>query len=335
MRAIEIHGAFGLENLALVERSEPVAGPGQVVVGMRAASLNYRDLMMILGSYNPKQKLPLIPCSDGAGVVEAVGPGVTRVAVGDRVASTLNPRWIAGEPARELVRSTLGGPLDGVLQERMVFSEEAVVRVPSHLSDAEAATLPCAALTAWSALDFGNIGAGDTVLIQGTGGVAVFALQLARLRGARVLATTRRAERAGRLLALGAEAVVDSRQDSEWGSKVREATGGRGVDLVVEIGGAGTLEQSLRAVRIGGTVALIGILDGNAAAIHLTSIFMQAIRLQGVLVGSREGFERMNRAIEQHRLRPIVDRTFPWTEARAALEAMAAGDHFGKICLSF
>jgi NADPH:quinone reductase-like Zn-dependent oxidoreductase len=268
-------------------------------------------------------------------VVEAVGPDVTRVVIGDRVATTLNPRWIAGEPARDLVRSTLGGPLDGVLQERMVMSEESVVRVPSHLSDVEAATLPCAALTAWSALDSGGIGAGDTVLIQGTGGVAVFALQLARLRGARVLATTRRAERAERLLALGAEAVIDSRQKPAWGAEVRVLTGGRGVDLVVEIGGAGTLEQSLRAVRIGGTVALIGILDGNAAAVHLTSIFMQAIRVQGILVGSRETFERMNRAIELHRLRPVIDRTYPWTEARAALEAMAAGDHFGKICLTF
>lgn len=335
MRAIEIRGAFGLDNLALVERPEPSAGPGQVVVSLRAASLNYRDLMMVQGSYNPKQRLPLVPCSDGAGVVEAVGPGVSRVAVGDRVASPLNPKWIAGEPARELVRATLGGPLDGVLQERMVFSEESLVRVPSHLSDAEAATLPCAALTAWSALDSGNIGAGDTVLVQGTGGVAVFALQLAKLRGARVISTTRRAERGGRLLALGADEVIDSRENPEWGGKAREATGGRGVDLVVEIGGAGTLEQSLKAVRIGGTVALIGILDGNAAAIHLTSIFMQAIRLQGVLVGSRETFERMNRAIELHRLRPVVDRTYPWTEARAALEAMAAGDHFGKICLAF
>ena len=334
MRAIEIRGAFGLDNLALVERPEPVAGPGQVIVAMRAASLNYRDLMMILGQYNPKQKLPLIPCSDGAGVVEAVGPGVTRWAIGDRVTTTLNPRWIAGEPARELVRSTLGGPFDGVLQERMVMSEEGVVRVPSHLSDAEAATLPCAALTAWSALDAGDIGAGDTVLVQGTGGVAVFALQLAKLRGARVIATTRRAERAERLLALGAEEVIDSRQNLDWGAKAREAAGGRGVDLVVEIGGAGTLEQSLKAVRIGGTVGLIGILDGNAAAIHLTLIFMQAIRLQGVLVGSRETFERMNRAIELHKIRPVIDRIYPWTEARTALEGMAAGEHFGKICLT-
>lgn len=335
MRAIEIHGAFGLEHLALVERPEPVAGSGQVVVAMRAASLNYRDLSMVLGQYNPKQKLPLIPCSDGAGVIESIGPGVSRVATGDRVATVFAQRWLAGDPARELIRSTLGGPLDGVLQERMVLSEEGVVRVPAHLSDVEAATLPCAALTAWSALDAGNIGAGDTVLVQGTGGVAVFALQLAKLRGARVFATTRRAERAERLRALGAEAVIDSRQNPDWGAKAREAAGGRGVDLVVEIGGAGTLEQSLKAVRIGGTVALIGILDGNAAAIHLTSIFMQAIRLQGVLVGSRETFERMIRAIELHGLHPVIDRTYPWTDVRGALEAMAAGDHFGKICLTF
>ncbi len=335
MQTIEIRGSFGLENLTLVERPEPVAGPGQVVVEMRAASLNYRDLMMILGQYNPKQRLPLISCSDGAGTVVAVGPGVTRVAVGDRVATTLTQRWLAGEPARELIRSTLGGPFDGVLQERMTLSEEGVVRIPSHLSDVEAATLPCAALTAWSALEAGSIGAGDTVLVQGTGGVAVFALQLAKLRGARVLATTRRAERAERLLALGAEAVVDSRQNPDWGAKVREGSGGRGVDLVVEIGGAGTLEQSLKAVRVGGTVALIGVLDGNAAAVPLTSIFMQAIRVQGILVGHREAFEQMNRAIELHQLRPVVDRTYPWTAVRAALEAMSAGEHFGKICLTF
>lgn len=335
MRAIEIRGAFGLDNLALAEREEPSAGPGQVVVSMRAASLNYRDLMMVQGSYNPKQRLPLVPCSDGAGVVESVGPGVTRFKAGDRVATTLNPRWIAGEPARELVRASLGGPLDGVLQERLVASEDGLVGVPGHLSDEEAATLPCAAVTAWSALEAGGVGAGDTVLVQGTGGVAVFALQLARLRGARVIATTRRAERAERLRALGAETVIDSRQSPDWGVKVREATGGRGVDLVAEIGGAGTLEQSLRAVRIGGNIALIGILDGNAASIALTSIFMQAVRIQGIQVGSRETFERMNRAIDLHRLRPVVDRTYPWTEARDAFEAMAAGNHFGKICLAF
>lgn len=335
MRAIEIHGAFGLENLALVERPEPTAGPGQVVVGLRAASLNYRDLMMVQGSYNPKQRLPLVPCSDGAGVVEAVGAGVTRVAVGDRVATTLNPRWIAGEPARERVRASLGGPLDGVLQERMVLPEDGVVRVPAHLTDEEAATLPCAAVTAWSALDAGDVGAGDVVLVQGTGGVAVFALQLAKLRGARVIATTRRAERADRLRALGADTVIDSGENPDWGAKAREATGGRGVDLVAEIGGAGTLEQSLRAVRIGGTVALIGILDGDAASIALTSIFMQAVRIQGIQVGSRETFERMNRAIELHQIRPVVDRVYPWTDPRAAFDAMAAGNHFGKICLTF
>lgn len=335
MRAIEIRGAFGLDNLALAAREEPSAGPGQVVVSMRAASLNYRDLMMVQGSYNPKQRLPLVPCSDGVGVVESVGPGATRFKVGDRVATTLNPRWIAGEPARELVRASLGGPLDGVLQERLVASEDGLVGVPGHLSDEEAATLTCAAVTAWSALEAGGVGAGDTVLVQGTGGVAVFALQLARLRGARVIATTRRAERAERLRALGAETVIDSRQSPDWGVKVREATGGRGVDLVAEIGGAGTLEQSLRAVRIGGNIALIGILDGNAASIALTSIFMQAVRIQGIQVGSRETFERMNRAIDLHRLRPVVDRTYPWTEARDAFEAMAAGNHFGKICLAF
>ncbi|HXU46583.1 MAG TPA: NAD(P)-dependent alcohol dehydrogenase, partial [Thermoanaerobaculia bacterium] len=249
------------------------------------------------------------------------------------VCTQMTPRWTCGEPTREEVRSTLGGPLDGVLQERMVLAEGGLVRAPAHLTDEEAATLPCAGLTAWSAL--AGVRAGDTVLVQGTGGVAIFALQFARLLGARVLATTGRAEREEHLRELGADAVVNYREQPEWGAKIRDLAGGRGVDLVVEVGGAGTLEQSLRAVRLGGTIALIGVLAGNAAAINLTSIFMQAVTIRGVLVGHREGFERMNRAIALHGLRPVVDRTYPWTEARAALEAMAAGEHFGKICLRF
>ncbi len=334
MRVVEIAGAFGLENLRLAERPEPSPGPGEVLLRMRAASLNFRDVLTVEGTYNRKQKLPLIPCSDGVGEVEAVGDGVSRVAVGDRVCPIFAQRWIAGEPTRERLRSTLGGPLDGTLAERLVLSEEGVVRVPEHLSDEEAATLPCAAVTAWNALvTAGGVTAGDVVLVQGTGGVSIFALQLARLLGARVIVTSSSDEKLARAKELGAEAGIHYRQVPEWGERAKELTGGVGVDHVIEVGGAGTLVQSLRAVRMGGRISLIGVLAGGKVDLPLALVFMQRIRLQGILVGHRESFEAMNRALAAHRLRPVIDRTFPMEDARAACEHMAAGRHFGKICL--
>jgi NADPH:quinone reductase-like Zn-dependent oxidoreductase len=336
VRAVEVQDAFGLEHLALAERPRPAAGPGQVVVRMLAASLNYRDLLMVQGLYNPRQKLPLVPCSDGVGIVEEIGAGVSRVAVGDRVCPIFAQRWLSGEPTRERLRSTLGGPLDGTLQEWMALPEDGVVRVPGHLTDEEAACLPCVYVTAWNALvEEGGVKAGDTVLVQGTGGVAVAALQIARLLGARVIATSSSDEKLARARELGAADGINYRETPEWGARARELTGGDGVNHLVEVGGAGTLEQSLRAVRMGGRISLIGVLSGNPTQVQLTSIFMQRVRLQGILVGSRESFEAMSRAIELHRLRPIVDRVFPWQEARAALEQMAAGHHFGKIALRF
>jgi len=334
MKAIEIRGGFGLDHLAAVERPDPRPGHGEVLVRVRAVSLNYRDLLTVRGQYNPKQKLPLVPCSDGAGEVVAVGAGVTRVRPGDRVCANFAQRWIAGEPTREKLRSTLGGPLDGMLAERVVLAAEGVVHAPEHLTDEEAATLPCAGLTAWSALvDDGGLAAGGTVLLQGTGGVSIFALQFAKLIGARAILTSSADEKLARARELGADETINYRQTPEWGARVKELTGGAGADLVVEVGGAGTLEQSLRAVRMGGTIALIGVLAGNALELPLPLIFMQRVRLQGVLVGPRESFEAMNRAIALHRLRPVVDRVFPWTEVRAALELMERGGHFGKICL--
>jgi NADPH:quinone reductase-like Zn-dependent oxidoreductase len=332
-KVIEI-AAFGRENLRLVERPEPSPGPGQVLLAMRAAALNYRDLLTVQGTYNPKQKLPLIPCSDGVGEVVAIGDGVSRVAVGDRVCPIFAQRWIAGEPTRERLRSTLGGPLDGTLAERMVVSEEGVVRVPEHLSDEEAATLPCAAVTAWNALvTEGGVTAGDTVLVQGTGGVSLFALQLARLLGARVIVTSSDDGKLARARELGAEAGINYRAVPAWGDRARELTGGVGVDHVVEVGGAGTLAQSLRAVRMGGRISLIGNLAGSSTEVALPLIFMQRVRVQGLLVGDRESFEAMNRAIAAHRLRPVVDRTFPLAEAGAAFDHLAAGRHFGKVSL--
>lgn len=337
MKVVEIHESFGLESLRVTERPDPRPEdllPGQVLLRMKAASLNYRDLLTVQGLYNPKQTLPLIPCSDGCGEVEAVGEGVTRVAPGDRVAPIFSQGWIAGEPTRDRMRSTLGGPLDGTLCERMVLDAAGVVKAPAHLSDEEVACLPCAAVTAWSALvTDGGVTAGDTVLVLGTGGVSIFALQIARLLGARTIVTSSSDEKLERAKELGAWQGINYVETPEWGKEVVKRNGGRGVDLVVEVGGAGTLTQSLNAVRMGGTIALIGVLAGIAADVQVTRILMNRVRVQGILVGDRDRFEAMNRAFEMGGVQPVVDRTFPLEETREALELMAQGGHFGKIAI--
>jgi NADPH:quinone reductase-like Zn-dependent oxidoreductase len=303
---------------------------------MRAASLNYRDLMTVEGSYNPRQPLPLVPCSDGVGEVVAVGDGVSLVREGDRVATLFSQGWMGGRPTIEQLRATLGGPIDGTLSELMVLPETGVIAVPEHLSDAAAATLPCAALTAWSALvELGGVTAGETVLVQGTGGVSVFGLQLARLAGARAIVTSSSDHKLGRARELGAWQTINYREDTDWGKTARTMTGGLGVDHVVDVGGAGTLEQSLRAVRVGGTVSVIGVLSGAAASLNIAGILMQNVTLRGILVGSRERFERMNRAVANHRLEPVVDRIFPFAETVEAFAHMAAGRHVGKVCIAF
>jgi len=336
MRALELQGGFGLDRLTLTQQPDLVAGPGEVVLAMRAASLNYRDLLMIEGNYNPRQPLPLVPLSDGVGEVVAVGAGVTRVRVGERVAPIFAQAWLAGQPTRAHLRTTLGGPLPGVLAEQLRVAAESVVRVPDHLSDVEAATLPCAALTAWSALiTQGHLQPGDSVLVQGTGGVSLFALQFAVLAGARVLVTSSDDDKLAKARTLGAAETVNYRTTKDWGRRAREWTGGEGVDHVVEVGGAGTLAQSLVAVRPGGHIALIGILGGSSTDVSLLPILMQNVRVQGVIVGHREGFEAMNRAVASAGLRPVVDKVLPWTEAREALEYLRSGKHFGKVCLQF
>lgn len=345
MKAWEVRGGFGLDRLELVERPDPEPGPGEVLVRLRAASINFRDYLMVEGKYNPKQPLPLIPCSDGAGEVVALGPGAGRLArglaAGDRVMPIFAQGWLAGRPRRQAVRTTLGGPLDGTLAELLVVRAEGVVPVPEHLSDEEAATLPCAAVTAWNALtsggsgagDGGAVKAGDTVLTLGTGGVSIFALQLARLLGARVIVTSSSDEKLARAGELGAWEGVNYRKVPEWGKRVRELTGGEGVDHVIEVGGGDTLPKSLQAVRAGGTISLIGVLSGRPTELDVASILMRSIRVQGVLVGSREHFEDMNRAIAQHGLRPVVDRVFPFAEAAGAFRHLAAGRHFGKVAV--
>jgi NADPH:quinone reductase-like Zn-dependent oxidoreductase len=333
MKVYEIKDAFSLGNLCLAERPEPRPCHGQVLVKVRAVSLNYRDLLVVKGVYNPKLPLPLIPFSDGAGEIVAVGEGVTRVRVGDRVAGIFMQQWLAGEIDDSGARSALGGDLDGMLAELVVLSEEGVVPIPEHLTFEEGATLPCAAVTAWHAVVESGVRPGDTVLILGTGGVSLFALQFARLAGARVIATSASDEKIERVKQLGASDGINYRAMPEWDRPVRELTGKTGVDLIVEVGGAGTLPRSLKAVRVGGQISLIGVLSGGAGEVNPLPVVMKKVRLQGIFVGSRAMFEAMNRAIALHRLRPVIDRVFPFAEAREALHYLESGAHFGKVCI--
>jgi NADPH:quinone reductase-like Zn-dependent oxidoreductase len=333
MKAYELRGGFGVDSLTLIERPEPKPGAGQVLVEMRAWSLNYRDLMVVKGTYQPDLRLPFTPLSDGVGEVVAVGEGVSRVKPGDRVAGIFMQKWIDGEPTREKLESALGGAIPGVAAEYVALDAEGVVPVPAHLTDEEGATLPCAAVTAWHSLvTEGELKPGDTVLTQGTGGVSIFALQFARLSGGRVIATSSSDAKLARALELGATDGINYKTIPAWGDRVRELTGGIGVDHVVEVGGAGTLGESLRAVRLGGRIGLIGVLTG-AGKVDPLPILRKNVRVQGIFVGSRAMFEAMNRAIALHRLRPVVDRVFPFGELREALRYMERGGHFGKIAL--
>jgi NADPH:quinone reductase-like Zn-dependent oxidoreductase len=332
MKAYEVQ-EFGIEKLALVDRPDPEPAAGDVLVRFRAASINYRDLMVVQGTYNPRMKVPAVPFSDGAGEVEAVGGGVTKWRVGDRVMPIFAQRWFDGGSSEEKRRTSLGAGAqwDGVLREMGTFSEESVVRVPDHLSFDEAATLPCAALTAWHALAVsGDLRAGQSVLTLGTGGVSIFALQFANLFGARVISTSSSDEKIKKLKDLGAGDAINYREREDWEKDVLEMTGKLGVDHTVEVGGAGTLGRSIAATRIGGHVALIGALTG-AGSFNPTTVFMKAIRLQGIFVGSKRMFEEMNKAIAVNKVKPVVDRVFEFAEAREALKYMESGSHFGKI----
>ncbi len=336
MRVFQIEGDWGMHNLKLSQRSEPTAGPGQVLVRIKSSSLNYRDLVVPergYGSYTGS--LPLIPISDGVGTVCEVGPGVRRVAVGDRVCPTFFQTWIGGDPDLERLTQSLGGPIDGTMTEIMCLSDQGVVKVPSHLTDAEAASLPCAALTAWSALTTGGaVKSGDRVLIQGCGGVALFAVQFAKLLGAHVTVITSSEDRMVRVQQLGADAVINYCVVPEWAKATRDITLGRGYDLIVELGGEKTLPQSLRCIRPGGTIAMIGILSGGSVAMSLGLIITRQVRLQGVTVGHRDGFEAMIRSIEQHKVRPIIDRVFGFEELKEAMVYLRSGRQFGKVCIA-
>lgn len=329
MKAYEIQ-KFSFDGLKLVERPQPEPRAGEVLIRVRALSLNFRDLLILKGQYNPRMPLPRVPLSDAAGEVVGVGPGVARVAVGDRVMGSFSQTWLDGEPAAEKNGGALGGEVDGVAAEYVVLNQNGLVRVPPQLSDEQAATLPCAAVTAWNALVYqGSIKPGDSVLLLGTGGVSLFGLQFARLAGARTIITSSSDEKLARARELGANETINYRASPDWEKRVLELTGGRGVDIVVEVGGAGTLPKSMRAVRIGGCIALIGVLTGGE--VNPMPVIMRSIQVRGVFVGSRTMFEEMNRAIECNRLEPVVDRVFDFGELPAALRHMESGAHFGKI----
>ncbi len=326
--------AFGIDKLEHINAPEPTPCAGEVLVKIRAVSLNYRDLMVTLGRYNPKMALPRIPLSDGAGEVIAVGEGVSQVKVGQRVAGIFMQNWLDGAPAAQKQQRALGGDIDGILSEYVVLREDGVVPIPEHLSWEEAATLPCAAVTAWNAVvHAGRIKSGSTVVIQGTGGVSIFALQFAKALGARVLGTSSSDEKLQRAAKLGLDAGVNYKQTPDWAKWVLAQTGGEGADLVVEVGGAGTFSQSLAAVRVGGTVSQIGVLSQTSDPLTVAPILHRQVHIQGIYVGSRAHFLEMNRAITQTSLKPIVDEIFAFDQAQQALRRMESGAHFGKLVI--
>jgi NADPH:quinone reductase-like Zn-dependent oxidoreductase len=337
MKVIELTG-WGLEHIALGEHPEPAPpGPGEVLIEMRAASVNFRDFVFARGGYGRESgSLPRIVLSDGAGRVTAIGAGVTRAAVGDIVCPIVMPLWLSGPMRDEHRKEVLGGTVDGVMAERMTLREDAIVTAPQGFTAAEAATLPCAALTAWNALAMAELKQGELVLSQGTGGVSLFAVQFARALGATVVVTSSSDEKLQRARTLGAQLGINYDRVPEWAAELRRLTGGRGADLVVELGGAQSLAQSIRAVRTGGTVALIGVLSGANAEIELGRVVTRGLRLQAVTLGSRDSFEAMVAFIDRHRLKPVIDPLhFGFAQTRAAIVTISQGRHFGKLAIEF
>lgn len=334
MKAYEVCETTGLDGLHLnANRSEPVPGHGEVLVRMRAAALNYRDQGVIKGAYG-YTRFPVIPLSDGAGEVAQIGPGVTQFKVGDRVSGTFFVNWTAGRIPADASKNSLGGMVDGVLAEYALLAETGTIKVPDHLSFAEAATLPCAALTAWHAVvEAGRIKAGETIVILGTGGVSCFALAFAKMHGAVVTVTSSSDDKLARVKALGADMTVNYKTTPDWEQEVLKQTGGAGVDHIVEVGGPNTLAKSMLAIRPGGSIYVIGALGGSGS-IDPRAINRKSIRLQGIHVGSRDMFAAMNRAIANAKLKPVIDRVFDFADAKAAYMHQQSGSHLGKIVIA-
>ena len=334
MKAYHLIAQTGPDALRIVELPDPMPARGQVLVRVRATSLNYRDLMVADGRYG-KANLPLIPLSDGAGEIAAVGENVRRWKTGDRVAGTFFQGWRSGPYNREVPNTALGGALNGMLAEYVVLSEEGVVAIPPHLSFEEAATLPCAALTAWQALvTHGNVSADETVLLLGTGGVSIFALQFAKMHGARIIITSSSDEKLVRVKALGANETINYQSTPNWEKEVFRLTDKAGANQVVEVGGSGTFLKSLRSVSPGGQIHLVGGVSGFTSEVPLIEIIGKMAVVRGIYVGSREMFEAMNRAITLHQTKPVIDRVFAFADAPAAYRHQQSGAHFGKVVVS-
>ena len=330
MRVYELQPREGFDALALVDRPTPTLGPTDVRVRVRAVSLNFRDLTMARAAR--KRKSPIVPASDGAGEVIEIGSAVTRYAIGDRVAASFFPTWLSGDLSDYHHANALGGGRDGMLAEQVVLPETAWLALPSRLSYEAAATLPCAGVTAYHALfQAAQVRPGDVVLVQGTGGVSIFGLQLAKAAGARVIVTSSSEAKRARALALGADHVLDYKADPAWGEAARKWTGGRGVDVVIEVGGPGTFDQSVAALRYGGTMSILGVLTGVRGEVNTYGIFHKTLRVAGIYVGSVAMFEGLLRALETARIEPIIDRTFGFGEVKQAYEHLASGAHFGKV----
>ncbi|HEX2670659.1 MAG TPA: NAD(P)-dependent alcohol dehydrogenase [Polyangiaceae bacterium] len=335
MRAWVLNSGFGFENLRLEQRPDPICGPRQVVIRVHAVSLNARDVMMAQGEYNPRQKLPLVLASDAAGEVVQCGSEVQTWRVGDRVCPIFAGLWQSGPLTHAARRSALGGPLDGTLTEFFVAEENALVALPAHLTWLQGACLPCASVTAYRALvEFAGLSAGQWLVCLGTGGVSLAALGIARALGLRVIVTSRSAAKLSRATALGAEHGIDTSHTPDWGNAVRALTEGEGAHHVLEVGGAGTIAQSVRALRLGGGLSVIGVLSGALPELDLRPLLMQDLRIQGVFVGSRETFLRLLDLVSAHRLEPQIDREFEFEDARAAFEYAASGRQFGKVVIS-
>ena len=334
MKVFQLESGTGLDALCLIEKSEPEPTYRQVVIRVYATALNYRDLVVAQGGYGPTVKYPLIPMSDGAGEVVAIGEGVTRVKVGDRVAGIFFQKWLDGSLTKEKLKSGLGGNINGMLAEYVTLHEDGLVILPDHLSYEEGATLPCAAVTAWHALmTQSKITAGERVLLLGTGGVSIFALQFAKVHGAEVIITSSSDEKLHHVQELGADVIINYKTTPEWHKEIYKLTERNGVDRVIEVGGAGTLAKSMQAVRVGGTISLIGILAGAKAEVNPLPVIMKNLNLQGIYVGSRDMFESMNQAISLHKIKPIIDRVFPFEEAKEAYSYLQSGAHFGKVVI--
>lgn len=332
MEAYRIEDSFGLDNLNRVEVDRPEPGPGEVLVEIEAVSLNFRDWMTVQGMYNPDQPLPLIPCSDACGTVREVGSDVDSFEEGDRVIPIFAQDWLEGPLTAQKRSSTLGGPLPGTLAEFQTFAETGLVRTPENLSPVEASTLPCAGVTAWTALtEFGSVTAGDTVLLQGTGGVSTFGLELATTLGAEVIITSSSDDKLDIMRERGADHTINYRDNPDWHKTVMDITGGDGADCILEVGGEETLEKSLQCVAFEGTVALIGVLSGGQPTLTLASALMRRATVQGILVGSRENTRDFARAVEHNNIQPLVDGPHEWDEGVECFERMRDGEHLGKI----